>query len=308
MRLVARLDEFSRNDLPLAGGKGANLGELIRAGFKVPPGFVITTAAYDFLLQGDELQARLGEQLTALQPDKPDLLDRAGRIIREILDTVPIPAILVEQIREAYHSLGDIPVAVRSSATAEDLPGAAFAGQQETFLNIQGEAALLKAIQDCWASLWSERAIVYRARQKIEPASVKLAVVVQQMVPADAAGVLFTANPVSGERDEIVIDASLGLGEAVVAGRVTPDHFVVEKPRGRVKKQQIGRREVIIRPKAGGGTEQVESMGEVKPEFALSPAAVRKLAKLGMAIEQHYERRRILNGPGSRMGPIKANS
>jgi pyruvate,water dikinase len=133
-------------------------------------------------------------------------------------------------------------VAVRSSATAEDLPEAAFAGQQETLLNIIGDQAVLDAVRECWASLWSEHAVVYRARQKVDQATVKQAVVVQQMVPADVAGVMFTANPVSGVHDELVIDANPGLGEAVVGGMVTPDHFVVDKRSKRVKEQRLGSR------------------------------------------------------------------
>jgi rifampicin phosphotransferase len=286
--LVAPLAHFGREDLAVAGGKAANLGELLRAGFDVPPGFVITTAAYDLLLASGGLQIRLRDLLASLQPSDAGSMALASRELCAMIEHAPVPEELVQEIFSSYHTLGGGAVAVRSSATAEDLPGAAFAGQQETFLNIMGERPLLDAVRACWASLWSERAVLYRVRQGVEQASVKLAVVVQQMVPADVAGVMFTANPVSGARDELVIDASRGLGEAVVSGMVTPDHFVLNKGSRRIKVQRAGRQEVIIRPKAGGGTEQITPAGEKYATAVLSSPAVRELARLGVAIEQHY--------------------
>ena len=193
-QLVRLLARVGRDDLPIAGGKGANLGELVRAGVRVPPGFVITTDAH-----------------AAAGPDGS------------------IPAEVERAILLGYAALGGGPVAVRSSATAEDLPGAAFAGQQDTFLDVEGEPALLDAVRKCWASLWSERAVAYRERRDIDDAAVRMAVVVQRMVPAEVAGVAFTANPVTGARTEIVIDAGLGLGEAVVSGAITADHLVVDR-------------------------------------------------------------------------------
>jgi phosphohistidine swiveling domain-containing protein len=191
---VRPLADVGRDDLATAGGKGANLGELVRAGVRVPPGFVVTTDAH---------AAAAGDG--------------------------PVPPDVAEAIRSAYADLGRGPVAVRSSATAEDLPGAAFAGQQDTYLDIEGEADLLDAVRRCWASLWSERAVAYRERRGIGQAGVRMAVVVQRMVPAEVAGVAFTANPVTGARTEVVVDAGLGLGEAVVSGTVTADHLVVDR-------------------------------------------------------------------------------
>jgi pyruvate,water dikinase len=285
--LVAPLTQFDRGSLALTGGKGANLGELIKAGFDVPSGFVITTAAYDFLLQTNGLQAIIQEMLTSLQTDNPASVTGISQQIRDAIQYASIPDPIADEALKAYRQLEGGAVAVRSSATAEDLPEAAFAGQQETFLNVIGEQALLDAVRACWASLWSERAVLYRAHQNVDQVSIKLAVVVQKMVPVDVAGVMFTANPVSGARDELVIDASPGLGEAVVSGLVTPDHFVVNKRGSRIKEFRVGRREVIIRSKAGGGTEQATSTDK-HTEAALSPSAVRNLAKLGKQIEQHY--------------------
>src|SRR6185369_7417282 len=171
----------------LAGGKGANLGELSRAGFDVPPGFVITTRAYDLLLQENDLQTRLASLLASLNLDDPDSVKNVSQQIDKLLQESSMPLQIVDEVLKAYRELGNVAVAVRSSATAEDLPDAAFAGQQETYLNVIGEQALLEAVRACWASLWSDRAILYRARQNVDPVSVKLAVVVQKMVPADVA-------------------------------------------------------------------------------------------------------------------------
>jgi rifampicin phosphotransferase len=286
--LVAPISSFSSSDLALAGGKGANLGELSQAGFDVPPGFVITTATYDLLLQENNLQPRLADLLVALDDDNPDSVKNISQQIQDILQQITIPVEIEDEVLKAYRELGNGAVAVRSSATAEDLPQAAFAGQQETFLNVIGEQALMEAIRACWMSLWSERAILYRARQNVDQSTVKLAVVVQKMVPAEVAGVMFTANPVSGARDELIIDANPGLGEAVVSGMVTPDHFIVNKRSRRIKEKQLGKREVIIRAKMGGGTEPVSSTQEITNTAALPLQAIPKLSQLGIDIERHY--------------------
>src|SRR6266487_1501660 len=286
--LVAPLSNFKSGDLLLAGGKGANLGELSNIGFAVPPGFVITTTAYDLLLQNNGAQNQLQNMLASLDFDDSDLVAEISQQIRDLFQRISIPRQITDDILEAYHYLDNGAVAVRSSATAEDLPGAAFAGQQETFLNVVGEQELIKAVRACWASLWSERAILYRARQNVDQTTVKLAIVVQQMILADAAGVMFTANPVSGERAELIIDANPGLGEAVVGGLVTPDHFVVNKRTRQIKEKQLGRRETIIRSKKGGGTEQVRSTQETTNTFALPLQVVPILSKLGIGIERHY--------------------
>ena len=286
--IAAPIIDFDRASLALAGGKGANLGELSRAGFQVPPGFVITTGAYDLLLEHNGLPSRLHNLLANLDGADPASVVQTSRQIQDAFQQALIPTQVSDEILTAYHQMGAGAVAVRSSATAEDLPGAAFAGQQETFLNILDESALLEAVQACWASLWSQRAILYRLRQDVDQASVKLAVVVQRMVPADMAGVMFTANPLSGVRDELVIDANPGLGEAVVAGLATPDHFLVDKHSLRLKDQQPGKREVIIRAKAGGGTEQIAPMQGKDERAMLSASTIHELAHLGLDIERHY--------------------
>ena len=286
--LVAPLSYFRRSDLALAGGKGANLGELLKVGFDVPPGFVITTAAYDLVHQESGGQTKLNKILSSLDAHQPDSVSQASQQIRDLFQQIPIPQRIADDILEAYHELGNGAVAVRSSATAEDLPEAAFAGQQETFLNIIGEQELLESVRACWMSLWSERAILYRIRQNVDQKAVKLAVVVQEMIEPDAAGVMFTANPVTGVRDELTIDASPGLGEAVVGGLVTPDHYLVNKRTKRIKEKRLGRREIVIRAKKEGGTAEVKETPEKKISAVLPAQAILKLSHLGIDIEQHF--------------------
>ncbi|MDP8961796.1 MAG: phosphoenolpyruvate synthase, partial [Actinomycetota bacterium] len=292
--LVVPLQALDRSSLPLAGGKGANLGELVRARFPVPAGFVATTAAYDLFV----VHNRLAETITRAFTDQTrdgeveegsagGNGDRTGAAIRHDFESAAVPNEVERGLLAAYRELGQGAVAVRSSATAEDLPEAAFAGQHDTLLNVLGEQSLVDAVRSCWASLWTDRAIAYRRRLGIDQGTVKLAVVVQRMVTAEAAGVMFTADPVTGSRDVVTIDASPGLGEAVVAGAVTPDHIVVHKRSGRVKERLPGYHEVMVRARPEGGTEQVE--GPLAREAPVLPdGALRRLAYLGRAIERHF--------------------
>jgi rifampicin phosphotransferase len=279
--LVICLAQAARKDLELAGGKAANLGELARQRFPVPAAFVVTTAAYDRFVTQHGLGQVIRQAL--------ETAAGKGADIRAAFESVPIPAEIEKAVLAAYEQLQQGPVAVRSSATAEDLPEAAFAGQQDTYLNVIGQPALLEAVRRCWASLWTERAIAYRARQGVDQQSVKLAVLVQRMVPAEFAGVMFTANPVTGERDEVIVDANPGQGEAVVLGQATPDHYVLRRQRWgwRLLERQAGRREVVIRPRAGGGTEH-DTNPALSNTGALPGRALWQLARLGTAIQQHF--------------------
>ncbi len=219
--------------LAAAGGKGANLAELTRAGFDVPPGYLITTDAYRAFVEENGIRDELLRLAHTVVPDDLVALEQASDALRALFTQAPIPPGIAAEIRSAYAALGAPAVAVRSSATAEDLPGVSFAGQQETYLNIVGAEAVCEAVKKCWGSLWTARAIGYRARQQIPPDDLALAVVVQQMIASEASGVLFTANPVTGNRCEIILDASFGLGEAIVSGEVEPDHFVWIRVPGR---------------------------------------------------------------------------
>ena len=269
---VLPLTAVNGGSLPEAGGKAANLGELIAAGLPVPGGFVISTTAYRRSIDN----TRIAELIDGGAPDE----------LRTAITELTIPEEIATEVLEAYRAMGAGPVAVRSSGTAEDLSDAAFAGQHDTFLNVVGDEALLSAISSCWASLWSDRVIQYRRERRIEPGTVAIAVIVQRMVQSDVAGVMFTANPVSGDRGQTVIDASPGLGEAVVSGLVTPDHYVVHTASGRIVESTTGRREVVIRSIDGGGVEHRTEGTTGEP--VLSKRAIRELTRLGRRIQDHY--------------------
>ncbi|SER32522.1 PEP/pyruvate-binding domain-containing protein [Microlunatus flavus] len=250
MGVVGSLEEFGRGDVALAGGKGANLGALVRAGFPVPPGFVVTTEAY----RADHAGGTLGEPVRA--------------------------AVLA-----AYADLGRPPVAVRSSATAEDLEGASFAGQQDTYLNVRGDDALLDAVRRCWASLFTERAVAYRAERGVADAA--MAVVVQEMVEADAAGVMFTANPANGRRHETVVSAAWGLGEAVVGGLVDTDEVVVRLPEGTVVSRRTADKRVMT-AYAAEGTVEREVPDDRRRAPVLDDPSVVELARLGARVQECF--------------------
>jgi pyruvate,water dikinase len=319
MMFVKWFNEIQRDDIAVAGGKAINLGEMTRAGLPVPAGFVITTTAYRTFVEANNLQSRILELAGAAQADDPIAIEHASQSIRHLFDQGTIPQPIAEAIRQAYHDLfksairnpqSAIAVAVRSSATAEDLPGASFAGQQDTYLNVRGDAALLEAVKRCWASLWTARAMAYRARQTPpvppappgarqlreggrggqggDPAAVSLAVVVQQMTPADAAGILFTANPTTGARDEMVINAGWGLGEAIVGGRVTPDLIVAEKETGKIRAITIAEKAVMTVPTVDGTTE-LPVIEALQRRRVLNDAQVKQLVKLGRDIERLYD-------------------
>jgi pyruvate,water dikinase len=287
--LLMPLEALDRTLLPLVGGKAAQLGELIRAGFAVPDGFCVTTTAYARISDSPELDALLVELSMVPPADTARQAALAARARAAILQ-VPIPKDIASTLIEAYQALihnEPAPVAVRSSATAEDLPDASFAGQQETFLNVIGVEAMLDAARRCWASLWTDRAVSYRARHGIDSSAVRLAVVVQRMVDTQVAGVLFTANPLSGKRRQAVIDANPGLGEAVVSGATTPDHFVVNSATGEIVERQLGDKQLVIRASATGGTQRVEQ-GAQGTTACLSDAQVRLLAALGARVEAAF--------------------
>jgi pyruvate,water dikinase len=278
--------------LPIVGGKAAHLGELLAAGLPVPDGFCLTTAAYRQATAGhaagetDQLGAVHEALKNTNDDDLPALAALAARA-RDAIRGAPVPPDIAAAIEAAYGALGnDVPVAVRSSATAEDLPSASFAGQQDTYLNVVGAAAVVEAVRDCWASLWTDRAVSYRATRGIDPAAVALAVVVQRMVDATAAGVLFTANPLTNRRQQAVIDAGPGLGEAVVSGAVNPDHFVVDPLSGRVLERRLGDKRIAVRPLAGGGTHTVAA-GNDGGGACITDRQAAELAALGLRVEQH---------------------
>lgn len=281
--LVLPLDHAAA-DLATVGGKGASLARLAGAGLPVPPGFHITTRAYRDFVAADGLAEQITVALGGLDPDDLAAVARAAAAIAAAFAGRELPAATANAIGEAYQGM---PVAVRSSATAEDLPELSFAGQHDTFLNITGEDAVLDAVKRCWASLWTARAIGYRARNGIAPDEVALAVVVQQQVPADAAGVLFTANPLTGARGELVINAGWGLGESVVGGQVTPDTYVLASGTGEELLREVNDKTVrTVGDTTGTREEPVPA--ELRHEPVLDKESAAELAGLGERIQKLY--------------------
>ena len=273
----------------VVGGKGASLARLVRAGFRVPPGFHVTTSAYlDFVGRGG-LREPVLAALSDVDVSDAATFDAASARIGELFAGQPLPAPTAAAIAGAYACLGDeVPVAVRSSATVEDLPGMSAAGQHDTYLNVGGEAAVLDAVKRCWASLWSARAIGYRARCGVEPGDVSIAVVVQQLVLAEAAGVMFTMDPVGGAHDKVVVSANWGLGESVVAGEVTPDVAVIDRASGTLVSYRVGSKETMT-VADGTATRAAGTPPGLRSAAVLSPGQAGELARVGLAIEQLYD-------------------
>ena len=279
------------DDVDYAGGKGANLGELTSAGLPVPDGFVVGAPAYAAFCAQTGLRERLATLLDVNVEDT-SALEAASTAARELFDTTPPPEPLQREIRAAYEQLaGDdanTPVAVRSSATAEDTAATSFAGMNETFLNIRGADAVIDAVGRCWRSLFGARAIYYRGMNGFAQAAMDIAVVVQRQVASTRAGVMFTVNPATGERDQLVIEGSFGLGEAVVSGSVSPDRYVVDKATLAIRRREVHGKELVIEYAPGGGTRQRMLSEEESLRPVLTDQEVVAVAELGRRIEQHY--------------------
>ena len=272
-----------------SGGKGSNLGRLARLNLFVPTGFILTTAAYRLFVQSNGLQAMIAASLAGLEQGNMEALEAASQKIRSAFSRGDVPEEIDQALLQSYHHLGGPPfpaVAVRSSATTEDLPDLSFAGQQETYLNVIGENQLRKAVVNCWSSLWTARAIGYRQRNAILEMQPALAVVVQVMVPSETSGVLFTANPLTGALSECLIDATFGLGEALVSGQVEPDHFVVDSVSGEIKETTLGKKEISISGLSGGGVEAVRQ--ESPTRQSLTRGQLLHLVGVGEMIQKEY--------------------
>ncbi|MHC1611623.1 MAG: phosphoenolpyruvate synthase [Candidatus Methanospirareceae archaeon] len=305
MKYVKWFEEVGAGDVALVGGKNASLGEMIRnlreKGVNVPSGFAITADAYKYVIEKAGIREKIKETLADLDTHDMENLSTRGRKIREMIENAPLPGDLEEEIRIAYREMErrygeDVDVAVRSSATAEDLPTASFAGQQETYLNVRGEDQLLKKVMACFASLFTDRAISYRVDKGFDHLSVYLSVGVQKMVRSDlaSAGVIFTIDPESGFRDAIYITGAYGLGENVVRGTVNPDQFYLFKPtlkknfRAIVEKKLGSKRKKLVYKETGGGTEEKEVTVEEQRRFVLSDDEVLTLGRWACIIEDHY--------------------
>lgn len=293
--LILPFVAFGKADISLAGGKGANLGELTRAGVRVPPGLVVTSTAYFRFLDGAGLRPEIAGLLGSLDASDRAQLESVALDTKHLITGAPMPAWLVSPISEAYQSMGAGAVAVRSSATAEDLVEASFAGQQSTYLNVEGATGVASAVQDCWASLFEPQAIFYRAKAGFDHSEVGMAVVVQRMVQAERSGVMFTINPITNDNSSMIIEAVFGLGEAVVSGLVTPDMYVVDKVSGGlVDRQVVGQeQELVRRTDAAHGEKQcywAEVPFERRFRPKLSHEEAVELAEIGRRIEDHFGR------------------
>ncbi|MBP1135456.1 pyruvate,water dikinase [Arthrobacter sp. PvP023] len=296
MVYINDFSEVGRDDVATAGGKGAGLGELVRAGVPVPPGFLVNTGAYELFVRDNQLAGRIQEYAAVPAAATSRDYEEASGKIRALFAGGSMPEEVAAEIRDAYRRLGsaagtdpgtETAVAVRSSATAEDLASASFAGQQDTYLNVHGADALMDAVINCWGSLWTSRAMAYRAREGVRPDQVRLAVVVQHMVAADAAGVMFTANPASGRRDQIVLAAAWGLGESVVSGAVSTDDVVVEAATGKVVSRRTADKAVMT-AYADQGTREEPVPESLRHQPVLDDTAAAALAGYGTRIARHF--------------------
>ncbi|MDO8513578.1 MAG: phosphoenolpyruvate synthase [bacterium] len=291
MKSIVWFAEVGKDDIPLVGGKGANLGEMTRAGLPVPPGFIVTADAYYAFLDNTKLDKKIKDVLCNINPEDSKTLNALSKELETAILESPMPKNLSEQIKSSYDKLSskeDVFVAVRSSATAEDLPDASFAGQQETFLNIKGGSNVVKAVQKAWASLFEPRAIYYRTINHFDHLKVGIAIPVQIMVESVASGVMFAADPVSGDTGKIVIDAGLGLGEAIVLGSIDPDHYVLSKEPLQIVSKEIKKQtwKIVRDPK--GGDKHVTVKHDEQETQKITDEQILVLGGLAKKNEAHY--------------------
>lgn len=309
MAYITWFKQISKDDIAVAGGKGANLGEMFNAGFPVPPGFAVTAQCYQYFIEKTRLKDKILAIIKTINVDDTEKLQASANEIQKLIISTEVPLGIRDEIIESYEAL-EVPdlkkvkhvielanlkefpfVAVRSSATAEDLPQASFAGQQATFLNIKGVDQLIKAVRACWASLFTARAIYYRTKNNFDHSKVLISVIIQRMVNADKAGVMFSVNPATNKRDEIVIEAAFGLGEAVVSGSVNPDLYIVDKGSMKIKSIKVNSQDWgYFRDLNTGRSVQRDIPKEKKHVQKLSDAEITKLAELAVKVESHYQK------------------
>ena len=291
---VLGFEEVGKSSLPIVGGKNASLGEMLKTGIRVPPGFAITTDSYRELIASAGIGGEIEKILAGVTPNDIPTLDRASAAIQTLIVNAPMPVSIADAIEENYLLLSnscnvkDLPVAVRSSATAEDLPDASFAGQQDTYLWVKGIESVMQMAQKCWASLFTARAIDYRARMNFPHDKTFLSVGVQKMVNSRTSGVMFTLNPINGDPSKVVVEGSWGFGEAIVSGAVTPDKFVVDKVVREVNERTISNKhiECVYQPGDGVVYRAVEAERQALP--CMNDAELQELVTIAKRIEQHY--------------------
>ena len=284
----------SSKDFSQVGGKNANLGEMFQLGLRVPPGFAVTTHAFDTFIDRGRVRNEIVRTLSQIPFENIKALEEAGRQVRDLVESTPIPKGIVKEIKEAYKKLckscgvADLPVAVRSSATSEDLKTASFAGQHESYLWVRGEEEVIRHILKCWASLFTDRAIAYRNQIGWPHDKVTISVGVQKMVNAKCAGVMFTIDPVVGDPEKIVIEGNWGLGESVVKGEVSPDHFLVDKKSLEILEKMISSKTVCYEL-VGDKVICIEPTIEKQNEPCIDDEALMELVRLGKIAETHYQ-------------------
>jgi len=289
--LTVFFKEIDKGDIALVGGKGANLGEMANAGFPVPNGFAITVEAYDLFLEENNLLSEVTRILKTIDHNDPAQLEGAARKIQNLIVKGKIPQAVISEVAKSYSRLSGVfkkaLVAVRSSATAEDLPKASFAGQQATFLNIKGEANLLNSVRECWASLFTARAIFYRVENKVPHEKVKISVIVQIMVQSEVSGVMFSLDPVTNEKDRVVIEAVWGLGEMIVQGLVLPDKYVVQKETFAILSKHISDQSIQL-IKVQGETKKADVPKKLIDRQKITDEEIIKLAQIADKLQKHY--------------------
>jgi pyruvate, water dikinase len=293
-RYIVWFEDYQPADKPRVGGKCASLGEMIEAGLPVPPGFALTTEAYHTLREHSEMRSKVNRALNEIDLRDPVGLRRTSRFVRSLIEAVPMDPDIEADIRAAYRALcercgvDDVPVAVRSSATAEDLPDASFAGQQDTFLWITGADAVVENVRRCWSSIFTDRAISYRHETGHDHEIISMSVGIQKMVQPKAAGVAFTLNPSDGDRSQVAIDSSWGFGEAVVSGEVTPDNFLVDKVMLEIVKRTISPKVTEYRLNGAGVVEPCEVDPERQTLPSLTDDEIKAVATMAKRAERHY--------------------
>jgi pyruvate,water dikinase len=297
MDYVLDFGKLDKNSLNLVGGKNASLGEMIKAGIRVPPGFAVTTNSYSVLIDTAKIKEDIYNLLSDLNPDNIERLNQAAAEIQELIKTASIPDGVQKAIRDSYSQLCDecevevIPVAVRSSATAEDLPTASFAGQQDTYLWVTGADQVIQNVRKCWASLFTPRAIAYRINNNFEHEKVLISVGVQKMVNSRAAGVMFTINPTDGDISKVVIEGSWGLGETVVSGSVNPDKFVVDKVMMEINERSISTKHIeCVYDVEKGEVVNADVDDDMQCKCCMEDQEIKALVKVAKQIEAHYGR------------------
>ena len=280
-------NQIDKEDVSLVGGKGANLGEITKAGFNVPVGFVVTSHAYYDFIRENNLSIKIKHLLSSANFDDSKSLEQVSKHIKNVINKGTLSKDLVNEILSAYKKLGEPLVAVRSSATAEDLANASFAGQQETFLNIKGDAVLIEKIKEGWASLFNTRAIFYRHQQKFDHIKTGIALVIQKMIESEKSGVMFTIDPVTNDKKTVVIEAILGLGEMIVQGEVNPDHYEVDKEDLTIKNKKIANQDHLLK-KSQTTNKKIKLSKKDASKQKISDGQIKALALVGKKIEKHY--------------------